>query len=272
MNWHLNIPKILHVYWGGGNLPYLRYMTVRSFINHNPDWEVYLWHPECMITLKTDGICEDYLPELMKLSIKEMVFDATQYGFFGNMTPAQTSDLISYYALSTMGGVWADMDILFIKSMTELVVNSEINASKEVFVCISEFGHAIGFLMGSIGNDFFYNAFTLSRECLNPNDWQSIGSKMLNTYYPTLGHVNNISPAVNIDMDSVYPYNWVQVAELLKNESRITKNTIGVHWYGGHPVWKEFYERTNGGLSNLSNSVIENLLKNESNNNNGNKT
>jgi len=272
MSWHLNIPKILHVYWGGGNLPYIRYMTVRSFMNHNPDWEVNLWHPEGMITMKTEGICEDYLPELMALPITKTVFDARSHGFHMSMTPAQTSDLVSYYVLSTTGGVWVDMDIIFFKPITELAVNTPPNTNKETYVCISRH-HSIGFLMGCAKNSFYANAVELSKHNFRPDDNQCIGATMLNRHFPTIESVNRISRAVNIDMDAVYAYNWRDTKDYLSKTSRFTKYSIGAHWYGGYgDIWDNFYKNTNGGLENLPDNIIGNLLKNENTNNSGNQT
>ena len=272
MSWHLNIPKILHVYWGGGNLPYIRYMTVRSFMNHNPDWEVNLWHPENMITVKTEGVCEDYLPELMALPITKTVFDARNHGFHVEMSPAQTSDLVSYYVLSTAGGVWADMDIIFFKPISDLAVNTPTNANKETFVCISGH-HSIGFLMGCVNNKFFNHIISLSKQNFNRIDNQSIGATMLNKHFPRIESVNRISSVVNIDTDAVYAYNWKDTKDYLTNKMKFTEHSIGAHWYGGYTtIWDDFYKNTNGGLENLSNNIIGNLLKNESTDNSGNQT
>ena len=46
MEWQLNIPKIFHVYWGGGVMPYIRFLTVKSFMKYNPDWEIMFWYPK----------------------------------------------------------------------------------------------------------------------------------------------------------------------------------------------------------------------------------
>ena len=44
--WHLKeIPKILHVYFGGP-VAYLRYLTIYSFRKQNPDWEIKFYYPK----------------------------------------------------------------------------------------------------------------------------------------------------------------------------------------------------------------------------------
>jgi len=271
MEWHLNIPKILHVYWGGNKLPYIRYMTVRSFINHNPDWDVMFWYSEHPTPVDTSlysapdiNSYSNYLPELMKLNIKKNVVDVEEYGFNNDMSEIHKSDFIRYQILSTIGGVWADMDIIFIKPITQLVVNSIMNKDKETFISISGYGHSIGFLMGCSENNFFKTITSLSKGSYNKKVSQCIGSLMLNHYYPTLESVNRISPAVNIDMEAVYPYNVNNVEDILGNNLRITESSVGVHWYGGHPMWKNFIKNTDGGSMNLPNSIISNIIKQES--------
>ncbi len=41
-----NTPHILHVYCGGNNLSWLRYMTIISFKKYNPEWTVNLYVPK----------------------------------------------------------------------------------------------------------------------------------------------------------------------------------------------------------------------------------
>jgi hypothetical protein len=67
---------------------------------------------------------------------------------------------------------------------------------------------------------------------------------------------------VNIDMDAVYAHNALNIPDILNGKpSHFTDNSIGIHWYGGHPLWGNFIKETNGGLSNLPNNVIGNVLR-----------
>jgi hypothetical protein len=36
---------------------------------------------------------------------------------------------------------------------------------------------------------------------------------------------------------------------------------LGIHWYAGHPQWENFILKTNGGLTNLPDTLIGNLLR-----------
>ena len=132
MAWKLKVPKILHVYWGGNPLNYLRFMTVKTFMKNNPDWEIRFYYPLQPNSNVTWGTGEnkvfrehkDYLPELMNLPITKIPVDFTKYGFDNNMPEVHKSDFIRLEQLSTVGGIWSDMDILYFNSMESLYLNN----------------------------------------------------------------------------------------------------------------------------------------------------
>jgi mannosyltransferase OCH1-like enzyme len=269
--WHLSVPKILHVYWGGERMPFIRYMTIKSFMDQNPDWQVMFWYPKHLFVkltwdtfeLKYDVTCDDYLPELMKLPIKKGAIDFVDFGYKNNIPESYKSDFIRDNMLYIFGGAWADSDVLFFKPMTALEVNKPENKGRETFVCIGSYGHSNGFLMGTKNNAFFGRMSSLIINEYNPADYQSTGPSFYNKHYPTIESINKISSVVNMKMDVVYAHNAGSIAELLNGTSpRFTSGSIGCHWYAGHPLWGKFMKDTNGGKINLPNNIIGNLLKN----------
>jgi hypothetical protein len=272
MEWNLNIPKILHVYWGGGNFHHLRFMTIKTFMKHNPDWEIIFAFPK----YPTDNIswanpeqkysisCKDFLSEAMKLPITKMEIDFEDYGFSNKMSEVHKSDVIRLQQLSTIGGVWSDMDIFYMKPMNELYFNTPENKNIESFYCDHNYGHSVGFLMGCKGNKWFEKLLEIARNEFSPHQYQSMGAIIYKKYFSTPESINSITPSMNISMDVVYPHDATYFPEILnKNITRFTEKTIGMHWYAGSPLWKDFLTQTNGGLVNLPNNIIGNLLKNE---------
>lgn len=269
--WHLKVPKIMHCYWGGEKMPFMRYMTIKSFIDQNPDWKVMFWYPKHLFLkltwstfeLKYDVSCDDYLPELMKLPIKTGDVDFTDFGFRNNIPENYKSDFIRDHLLYICGGVWADTDIIFFKPITSLAVNVPSNRDIETFVCIGHYGHSNGFLMGAKESTFFGKMSSVITNEYNPNDYQSIGPTMYNKYFPGINAINRISPCVNMDMDVVYTHDAGHITELLDGTlPRFPEGAIGCHWYAGHPIWGKFLSSTNGGLTNLPDNIIGKLLKN----------
>lgn len=270
MEWQLNIPKILHLYWGGGPMYYLRYMTIKTFMKHNPDWKIMLWYPRYPNTRFTwhsgeqnDNLkCKDFLPEAMDLPIDTTSVDFTQFGFTNEISEVHKSDFIRLWLLSTIGGVWSDMDIFYFKPMNSLYFNTEENNTIETVYCNRIYGHSVGFLMGSQSNKFFGQLMQLSKVEFNPHMYQSIGSLTYNKYFPNPASINQLTPAINMSMDVVYSHNAGDIPNIINGtEVKFTNESIGLHWYAGSPLWKEFINKTNGGLENLPNSIIGNLLR-----------
>lgn len=266
--WYLT-PKILHVFWGMGRLPYLRYMTVVSFMRLNPDWEVWLWYseyPSKVVTWKTREMqysveCDDYLPRLMELPIRKVPLDFDKYGFRNDASEVHKSDYIRYYAMREAGGVYSDMDILYFRPITDLAVNMPNNFNVGVFVCISSYGHSNGFFMSKKGAAFFDRLCQLSSDGYDPDEYQCLGPDLCNKNFPTLKSIFPLSSAMDFGMDAVYAHDGQHIRDIYNsNHPRFTKNSIGIHWYGGHPLAGAFLNATNGGLTNLPNNIIGNLI------------
>lgn len=269
-NWKLSVPKILHLYWGGGKLIYLRYLTIKSFIKHNPDWKIVFWHPEVPFKGRSWGInthyqylnenvCNDYLPEVLSLPIKSVPIDFNSLKFHKNMAEVHKNDYIRISVLNLYGGVWSDLDIIYFKPITELKVNKEENRDKEAYVCIGPYGHSTGFNMATPNSKFFERLSNLLNVEYRKNEYQCWGPDMFNKYYKSFSSIPN---AVNLDMDVVYAHDCHQVRELLNGSTpRFTVGSIGCHWYGGNEVWGDYLNKTKGGEVNLPDNLISKLIK-----------
>jgi len=272
MEWHLNIPKILHVYWGGGNFHYLRFMTIKSFMKYNPDWKIIFLYPKhvstrlswCDPEQKYNVSCRDFMSELMDLPITKIEVNFEDFGFNNNMSEVHKSDFIRLSQLSTLGGVWSDMDILYFKPMSSLYFNAPDYKNIETFYCDHNYGHSVGFLMGCENNKFFGKIMEIARNEYNPVQYQTMGAVIYKKYFSTPESINAITTGLNIDMDVVYAHDATYFPEILSNATpKFTEHSIGLHWYGGSPLWKDFLQKTNGGMYNLPNTIIGNLLKHE---------
>jgi len=269
MSWHLNVPKILHVYWSATPMPYLRYLTVVSFMKYNPDWEVILWlpkYPYKVITWETkelnystEGIT-DYFPNLLKLPIQINYVNLKDFGQTNEMSEVHKSDFLRYWILTTYGGVYSDMDILYFRSIEALHVNSIDHIDKETFVCISpRYGHSAGFYMAAKGSLYFKEMFR--RVTIDPGKYQSVGPDAVNKEFPTVSSINKISPAVDIGMAAVYMHDAKRVRIIYKSaRARFAARSIGCHWYGGDPLSGKFLNETDGGRINLPNNILTGIL------------
>lgn len=241
------IPRVMNFYWGGGNLSYLQYLTVFSFNKFNPLWKIVLHTPTVTsneITWVTDEqkaqyFGPNYLDELKSLHyVNVNIVDFEEIGFFNNVPEVFKSDYLRWYLLSTQGGGWSDMDILYVKPLNELI---EVNT--ESLVCLREYGNIIGFLLSKPNNQLFKRLLDNSFRYFNHNDYQSIGSKLMNIFYPKEVDLFYEFPNTkNIHMDSFYKINHENISDLF-NENKInliTDDVIGIHWYNGSSISKSF--------------------------------
>jgi hypothetical protein len=274
--WHLtNIKKVCHTYWGGGKLPYLRYLTVKTFMRLNPDWQVILWYPSVPFRGKSWGIekgykeldqnlLKDYLPDLMALPITKVPVDFNKLKFRNITAEVHKADYIRINTLYLYGGLWTDMDILYFKPMADMAANVPKNRNKEVFVCISDYGHSTGFNLATEKSKFFETLLNNLAINFKRNEYQCWGPDIFNKYFKRL---ESIPKSVNLEMDVVYAHDCHHAKELITNVTpRFTENSIGCHWYAGNSIWGDFLNKTKGGEMNLPNTIIGNLITNEINN------
>ena len=250
-----NIPRKAHFYWGGKVLPYLRYMTLYSFRKYNPEWEVTLFVPERLNEGQTWATYEnkeelntaDYFSRLSDLDVKIQKFDPVkEVGFPENLPEVIKSDVLRLYLLSTIGGLWCDIDILFFRPILHALAETNHIA----YFCYRRGGptqediprngpkyHSIGFLMAMSNNPYFQKLLSGARSILNAGEYQTIGSP----YYGTLINDSNIdrSDIFNVNINMVYPSRalpgmWEGPTQHYVDHIR--PGVIGWHWYGGFPL------------------------------------
>lgn len=269
MVWHLaKIPKKVFFYWGAQKLPFLRFMTISSFIKFNPDWEVIVYLPKKLSNYRPwngkqfESRCLkyiDYTPRLKQLAklgkLQLRVFDMKTIGFSNDLNEVHKSDILRYHLLHTYGGVWSDMDILYFKSIEAISVNTEVNADvKNVCRLCNDgdglAGHSIGFLMGEKGSAFWKHVFSLTASSYKKTGYQSMGPDMMNTHFPTLeGCPHTISIlrsdiyTYDADTDTLF-FNY-DPDDGKKSHNHYRENTIGTHWYGGHKLFKNVLLKIN---------------------------
>ena len=269
----LQIPKIIHFFWDKTPLSYLQYLTIVSFNKFNPEWRIILHQtnkaygsvtwvtPENRI--KHSG--KDYYNNLINLDYVELNdIDFNELGFTENLPDVYKSDYLRWYLLSTIGGVWSDMDILFIKPLSDL----DLPEDTETVVCYGPEKHIIGFLMSKPYNDFFKVVLDDVNNVFNSNDYQCIGSKLLNKHQDNVLYRKDV---YNLDKTAFYSYDHHVINKIFNESdlSLITDKTIGIHWYNGSPISKNFtniFDEDNTNFNNLITTlIIKHSIKNENN-------
>ena len=251
IKWYLSkIPKILHVYWGNDCLPFLNYLTLYSFHKFNPDWEIRYYTPlhRCIHRTwkgnenKHFFIGGDYSYLLRYIPMTRIVFSFETIGWGEQMSEVFKADILRYYLLSKDGGLWSDMDIMYFAPMTSLETNTEENKDIDTIVSLHPiYKHSIGFFLSSPKNSYYQYLSKKQLQTWNSENYQSIGSEMINDSFPNLETIKRKFPElypINMPIKTVYAYDAMDVPAIyISNDmSKYDISSIGLHWYGGHPV------------------------------------
>jgi len=253
------IPKVAHFFWANASMSWMRYMTIRSFCHFNPDWDVILHSASLDVTRKDwksrevqeflrGEPVEDWYPQLEKLPIS---FSRWTPPHRAATNPVYASDLFTWHLLGTEGGLYCDMDILFVKPMRD-VLGDVTNAD----MWLSLFGPVfpIGFLAGCPQNRFFADLY---RFCLKlpGGSYQSFGSTAAHQFVTTLptykGDKGTPEPRLfeyrldaihrhygydidNLDETCVYPVPWNRIERIfIEKHPSTLESTFAIHWYAG---------------------------------------
>lgn len=258
-----NIPKIIHFYWDGSNMPQLCFFSAFTFSRLNPDWKIKIYTPikRCAdkkwITdeqkIQYDGT--DFSSHLKNLPNCEIIpFDMESIGISNDTSEIQKSDFLRWYLLSTEGGLWSDFDILYFRKINEIQFQNQMisfsNKPIDFSICYdlitrNIYKYSIGFLFSKANCEFYNKIFKIAKAQFDEKDYQGAGSQILNKNYFNLYDLYKTERDSNIwntSMDIVYAYNSLLVNQIYNtNDLRFfTQNSIGIHWYYGSPVSREF--------------------------------
>jgi len=233
------IPKIAHFYWGSGRMSFMRFMSLYSFCKLNPDWKVKLHvppQPFGKITWSTGENADvyngpDYYPEINKLPVEEHLIDDFPQKIAGK-PDVMRSDFYRWKLLATAGGMWFDMDILFIKPISELNFDENCNT----LVSIHPY-KAIGVMGASPQNDFFKRVHAKATTATG-GGYQSLGSMLLNDWSRIEAVKSSFKKlcVVNLPNSAFYHIGCGRISDFYKKETKGIPQAIGYHWYGGAPV------------------------------------
>lgn len=273
------IPKKIHFYWDGGKFDYLTKLTLQTFVFHNPDWEVILWMPNMKHHNKiiweekefipphsfqyndVDYLDIKFLKETLGINVKHI-----DYFDVGLKKNYHKSDLFRWKILHDEGGVWSDMDILFVNNI-EKVNFTHVNCNfHDIELVVSQYSEEIvsdkidfyyvGFLMSVKGSNFFKIMFEESIKNMKEQSSQGVGGDLLKSQFGLFDNIKNIikhENYVNLDINSVYHYCRADLKNMYMNNKQgnifeyAQENSaiIGYHWFREVHLSKSYYNFLN---------------------------
>jgi len=250
--------KQIFFFWEGNTLPFMRFMSIHSFIKHNPSWKVFL------IRKDTKGLCRwnsgenptsledntnNYFKELEELPVTILSLEndfSFIYDIDSNISCVHAKDILNWHLLAKEGGVVSDMDILYIKSISNIY---EEYIKENATVGIISFKNfpkknymPVSFMMGG-PNTFFEDVYNLALKQYNPSIYECGGTLCLPAQ--TLEEIKKMYPKeifYHLNEHSVFPFTHVNLWKaynLMHKEDAVAQipvDTIGIHWYGGNPM------------------------------------
>jgi len=299
------IPKQLSFYWSGKNISWLRYLTLYTVKLFNPDWNIRLYVGPAPVTTGrrpwTTGIKQDffiykgknYWSEVEKLDIQ--IIDWTlqppsdyngDRNKFNTLHPPQLCDLFEWETLYVHGGFFADMDIIFLKSLNPLY-DQIVESDADSVVCYYRNMFRIGFTAAKQGNKFYKDLFYTALRLTNDKQYESCGAFSIygmmgmkdrylrnpghllneikrNNYYKQILDRYNTSKFFNLDKHNLYHWDHDQLKDIFIQQhdyNVIPENTYGIHWYAGYHGAQEFNNRVNEKNYMTFNSSIGNVIK-----------
>lgn len=267
------IERKISFFWCGDKMSWLRYASIASAKILNPHWrvQVYTCKQDAKEIPWNDDIVQDfaierdhnYMDRLKKHGI-QLIDVTNDYKKYDN--PIAKSDLCRWRVLSEVGGVYADSDILFIRSLEDLSSKFfEMDSS----VCFDKNGFClIGFMAGVKSNRFFNDVFQTALINYKSTVYQSAGADAMFRLARTKRNAFQMlyrryrGTLNNIPMPVVYPFEWHESAKIFEEKQEMSPKTIGIHWFGGTPVSQKYnsmYNEDNYGQ--FDNTLSQYMLK-----------
>jgi len=145
MDWHLSrIPKKAYFYWGTELFPWIRYVSLETFVKHHPDWEVFLYVKPSLDRVPEDTDKSDNCwSKVEALGVKIVELDIEKH--LGVDFPAKYitiyADIFRYIVLGQTGGFYADTDMLFFRALEQSPFNNPGYEGKDVFMLPPPYHH-----------------------------------------------------------------------------------------------------------------------------------
>jgi hypothetical protein len=268
-----NIPNIAFTYWEGSQLSLLQYYTIYSFCKYNPLYEVIIYtsddiiefdinnlnHPSKINISKEKQISLFELSKIKNVKINHIDILAELNSKIKISCPVKKADMVRIAKLYEHGGIWIDMDILFIKSIPEDIIKN----TKDISYFTYGGTIATGFVISSPRNKaitYIYNkCIKMLQVTSDISDYQVFGPNLFR--HCAFNNIELFSDCIYLDNNVVYPYKWNEPQIFFfTNDDYVKDNTICIHWYNGNEHSRNYINGFDNTKINPEKCVFEKYL------------
>jgi hypothetical protein len=247
-------------------------MTLQSFRKYHPEWEMRLYTNDSCHDKKPWESSEhkqdffnyggkDYFDQIKSLGVKVISWDCSDE--VRNMPPSHKSNLFKWEIMKTIGGVYSDMDILYLRNIEDLF-NDFIEKKADVGMSHNSNTFSIGFLMSSGNNEVFEAIYETAIKKYMPNTYQGAGVMPMYTRWKGYNELEKDFPKKNfydIHMDLFYKLGYQSPEKLYSLDCfDQLKESFGLHWYAGGKESQQFNNSVNEENYNERNSTVAKTL------------
>jgi hypothetical protein len=263
-------------YWEGEEFSYLHYLTIKSLHKYNPDLNITIYTAKYKSNILQTWDSGEHSVKIIhkmdfrdvlrinpdKITIKEIDFNAG-YGLNNDISCVFKADFTRIAKLYEHGGLWFDMDVLFIKPIPSYMF--DFTDSKEI--CYFTYLDAIptGLISCKPYSSFItilYEYMISIIDTINTDKtlvYQTLGPELwLNLYASNYYQIHHTMTC--IETTDVYPVLYTHLQIIYTNNGHnFPTNTWAIHWYNGHSMSKDFIN--NMRPDSLGDSLIERYIK-----------
>jgi len=266
MSKKFNIPKIAFTYWSGDQLSYLNVLTVKTFMHFHPNWVFAIYtnnnplhqaprtftSEEHEVQIKKTFTL-DVFKDIQNVEIRPIDFK-TDYNLDPNLFPTFLADIVRIKKLYEHGGLWTDLDILYIKQIPieytsinykTTLVASYSNTIATGLISANAKSESLAKLDAEVDTyikqgyeDNFEEGkdFGLSYQAFGPDLWRKV-------HLDSKDEISSSATCQLYDSSDVYPFLWSQLEDLYHTKTdnpQLPPNTFAVHWYNGSNISRNF--------------------------------
>ncbi len=171
-------------------------------------------------------------------------------------SPTHRSNFFKWYTLATEGGIYADMDIIFLSSINPLF---ESLKSYESGITWDKGYYLIGLMYSQGNNNMFSKIYKAAHYIFRSDVYQSVGQAALlytiksdprieYTDEDLLQVTNKQEPICFFDPEIIYPVSFENIGDIFSyggDEKFFNAHPIGLHWFGGCAPGQEYNNKIN---------------------------
>jgi len=252
-----SLPKIAFTYWSGDQLSYLHLLTIKSVHFFNPDTKIIIYtnkKTNAQITWTTGEHSVLYkkvysldvfnnIPnvEIIEIDIQKYLNTDTVF------SDVHCADFVRIWKLFEHGGIWFDMDILFLKPFWRrddvILPAPYLTATMKSAVAVDIW---TGFLISYPQAPFLSTILKSARHTLQTTKPQNLTYQHIGPYLWTEEMKKSPESVYLLNSALLYPYEYYELNELFDHSSakqRVTDKVIGIHWFNGAPDVRSFLQK-----------------------------